>query len=239
MKEKLPSVLAAAFGGASPSLLNLAMLLTGHNYARFEIGTYCLGILVWAFMGAMVGWIVYEKNLKKAFYLGVGLPAFIQASIANFSEANKATDRAASAFPSLVQSAVAAEPPTTVIAPAATASPPSSSVPAPPATNRILVIGPAAQGVSEYRLRWTFTDGKIEEIQLAREKTNRLVLPPNVREIVVQGENLEPAKVRLSELVSPTNHLELRVRHRTWSGLERALGMRGVKDFAADVKVQK
>ncbi len=84
MNIKLPVLLSAAFGGISPNLFRLAVNLTQPN-AELPQPTYFLGLLIFALMGAGVAYIWEENNLKKAFYLGLGLPAFIQLSAGELS----------------------------------------------------------------------------------------------------------------------------------------------------------
>lgn len=77
MQKKLPILLAAAFGGISPNLMRLALQLTQKN-AELPEATYLLGLVIFAIMGAVIALIWEETDFKKAFYLGIGLPAFIQ-----------------------------------------------------------------------------------------------------------------------------------------------------------------
>ncbi|MEK7397679.1 MAG: hypothetical protein AAB116_12175 [Candidatus Poribacteria bacterium] len=82
--KKIIVALSAAFGGLSPNLLSLGMdFINGKNLPNF---TYFIGILIFAGMGAVVALIWRETDLKKAFYLGIGLPALIQVSAKSFSE---------------------------------------------------------------------------------------------------------------------------------------------------------
>ncbi len=84
MNLKMSILLSAAFGGISPNLFRLAVNLTQPN-AELPQPTYFLGLLIFALMGAGVAYIWEETNLKKAFYLGLGLPAFIQLSAGEIS----------------------------------------------------------------------------------------------------------------------------------------------------------
>ena len=85
MKEKFPILLAAAFGGISPNLLRLAVNLMNENPELPEL-TYLLGLAIFALMGAVVAWIWEETDFKKAFYLGIGLPAVIQMGAGEISK---------------------------------------------------------------------------------------------------------------------------------------------------------
>lgn len=82
MKEKVLIGLVAGLGGAAPNLLQLAIMLTKGDTKLPDI-SYLAGILIFAMLGGAVGLIWGEKDLKKAFYLGVGLPSLIQVSVNN------------------------------------------------------------------------------------------------------------------------------------------------------------
>ena len=84
MSNKSIVLLSAAFGGISPNLFRLAVSLTEGD-AELPQLSYFLGLLIFALMGAGVAYIWEETNLKKAFYLGLGLPAFIQMSTGEIS----------------------------------------------------------------------------------------------------------------------------------------------------------
>lgn len=83
-KYKMPVLLSAAFGGVTPNLLRLAIGLTNET-AELPGISYLLGLLIFAIVGALVALIWEETDLKKAFYLGLGLPAFIQVGMGEVS----------------------------------------------------------------------------------------------------------------------------------------------------------
>lgn len=83
--KKLPIFIAAAFGGISPNLLRLAVSLMKEE-AELPGVTYALGLLIFAMMGGVVAYIWEETDLKKAFYLGIGLPALIQMGAGEISK---------------------------------------------------------------------------------------------------------------------------------------------------------
>ncbi|NIV72361.1 MAG: hypothetical protein GWN16_09565, partial [Calditrichae bacterium] len=77
-------MLSAAIGGISPNILRLAVSLMQEN-AELPEASYLLGLAIFAVMGAVVALIWKETDLKRAFYLGIGLPAFIQMSAGELS----------------------------------------------------------------------------------------------------------------------------------------------------------
>ncbi len=81
--------LAAGFGGISPNIFFIgAICLAGpvDIPGSTRILTYMLGLLLFSGMGAGVAFIWGEKDLKRAFYLGLGLPAFMQLNLMNLDE---------------------------------------------------------------------------------------------------------------------------------------------------------
>ena len=80
MKGKIGLILAAAFGGVLSNIIDVATRLQ-QRPPDLPSGTYWIGFLIWAVCGAGVALVWGEKNLKKAFYLGIGLPALIQLNV--------------------------------------------------------------------------------------------------------------------------------------------------------------
>ena len=76
---------AAAVGGVAPNLLALAMYLTSRQEQRLPINWwgYTAGLLLLAGLGCLVALIWKERVPKRAFYLGMGLPAMLQIAVAN------------------------------------------------------------------------------------------------------------------------------------------------------------
>jgi hypothetical protein len=74
------AIFAGAVGGMVPNLLRLAINLTSDPpkpISHDPLG-YVIGILLLGCLGALVAWIWQEIDMKKALYLGVGLPSLIQ-----------------------------------------------------------------------------------------------------------------------------------------------------------------
>jgi hypothetical protein len=91
------SIVAAGLGAASPSLLRLAIgLEAGQGLPE---GTYVIGLVIFVLLGSIVGWLFDERDLKRAFYMGIGLPALLQLGISELDRppALAPSDPAASA----------------------------------------------------------------------------------------------------------------------------------------------
>jgi hypothetical protein len=82
MRGLLAAVASGGFGGMFSSLVIIASALTNQP-DRVKGGawvlTFCLGLMIWGFLGAAVSGIFRETDLRKAFFLGIGLPALLQA----------------------------------------------------------------------------------------------------------------------------------------------------------------
>jgi hypothetical protein len=71
--------LAGGIGGASSNLLDLARHLTASNPVPPGI-LWIVGTLIFFGLGAAVAMVFQETDSKKAFFLGIGLPALIAAA---------------------------------------------------------------------------------------------------------------------------------------------------------------
>ena len=101
---KTAPLLVGALGGITPNLLTLAVQLTAKS-AELPGLTYLIGLLIFAGLGAVIAYAWEEGNLKKAFYLGVGLPSLIQLNVANLG----ATPQHPAASQATVQSTAGAQ----------------------------------------------------------------------------------------------------------------------------------
>lgn len=74
--SKSKILFAGGIGGAFTMLFHTACRLIQNDEWSPHFG-YCIGIAIFFMLGAFVAWIFDEKNLRKAFFLGLGLPAFL------------------------------------------------------------------------------------------------------------------------------------------------------------------
>ena len=71
-------LLVGAFGGIAPVLLRIAVDLSQKNQSLSEVNvSVALGMAIFAIMGAIVAAIWHEVDLRKVFYIGLGLPSLI------------------------------------------------------------------------------------------------------------------------------------------------------------------
>lgn len=71
------NLVAGALGGGAPPVVLLATRWTFTNNAELPEATFVIGVLLLAGLGLSVVWVTMEKNRKKAFLVGLGLPAMV------------------------------------------------------------------------------------------------------------------------------------------------------------------
>jgi hypothetical protein len=85
MNAKAAIALTAGFGGVSPNLLRIAIALQRKEDPGVD-GSYLIGLLLFALLGAGVALIWGEKDFKRAYYLGLGLPSLMQVAVATATQ---------------------------------------------------------------------------------------------------------------------------------------------------------
>jgi hypothetical protein len=70
-------------------------------------------------------------------------------------------------------------------------------------------------------------------------KTNRISIPPSATNAYLKGGDFKQVQFALPAQSSATNFVDINLEKRTWSGLQRALGVKGVKNFEANVQVKE
>ncbi|MCP4201150.1 MAG: hypothetical protein GY769_04370 [bacterium] len=210
MDPRIAVALAGGFGGVAPNIFRVASRLTGG--ADLPGASYLIGMLMFSLMGAAIALAFEERELKKAFFLGLGLPAMFQSGVNDLSQANGA---------SLL--------PRTPIAYAAMSQ-------APPRPVVFL-----AADVPPYNVVFSSTDGKRREIHEVEhpEKDNLVMAPGWTSSFVVTiGESASDPE----RLPPPDEEAEYRleVRRKAWSGLKQAVGMKEADEYElAIVRAEK
>lgn len=120
------SIFAGAVGGVAPNFVRLIVTYSSSSPQRMipdQQIEYCLAVIGLAVLGAIVVWIFQETDLKRAFYVGIGLPSLLQVTTLQLAQSPMSHDVApppagARVSISLISSAYAQEvPPTGVPAP--------------------------------------------------------------------------------------------------------------------------
>lgn len=76
-------ICAGAFGGIAPNVFRMGTNLTAGK--ELPDVSYLIGVLIFAGMGAGIAAAFQESDPKKAFFLGLSLPAMFQSSVADLS----------------------------------------------------------------------------------------------------------------------------------------------------------
>lgn len=230
------SIWAAAAGGASPVLLYLAVSMTRPN-AEWPTFTFIFGVALYAVLGGLVGWVSAEADLRKAFFLGIGLPALINTGV------NGATEKAPTSNPprvqarnwSLITSAHAAE--LVFIRTNAPSSRTNGVASAAPftGTNWIVSILPAKK-LGDVWFSAKDAQGKVIQrwmIDSGEKKT--VEVPINTTQVAFSGDNFESKTQAFLPMTRQTSVIELEAERDIWSGFKKALGVRNAKEYGLGV----
>ena len=85
MSEKLGIALSAGFGGIAPNLFRVSADMTSGR--GLPDVSYVIGVTLFALIGAATALSFGETDTKKAFFLGLGLPAMFQSAAQDVSTA--------------------------------------------------------------------------------------------------------------------------------------------------------
>ena len=87
----MKAILIGAFGGISTNLFRLAVNWV-QGVSDIPEVTYWLGLILFAILGGIMVAIWKETDLKKAFYIGIGLPAIFQIGIGEINLDEQTSD---------------------------------------------------------------------------------------------------------------------------------------------------
>lgn len=220
MISKLAIILTGAFGGMFPNLINLAAKLTNESAHMPEI-TFILGMVLFGSMGAAVALIWKEIDLKKVFYIGIGLPSLIQVSASNLSNPQLAS----ASFP-VDESAIAAFFIRPVFA--------EDQKPIP---NRKIIINKSEDSVP-YKIIFSSPDkGKQETITVTPEKEQTIAVPDYADTYTIQKNQSVSKQNTLPREEDGTVEIEVEIEKKSWSGLFEAFGVKNVNPY--EIKVQQ
>lgn len=222
MREKLPIFLTGGFGGIFPNLIDLASTLTGDNPSLPE-PTYFIGIFIFFLIGAAVTLIWGEKDLKKVFYLGLGLPSFIQLNAASLSANQNPTPTLDTSRAPFIMLAT----------PAYAQTPDSVST---PSVKRTLKIDAPQDASSISVAFFSEKQRKVEIVEVNLKKDREIKVPEFAEDFRVQIRSSSSEPMKLPAKAEPLT-ISLDVKKRAWSGLLRSLGFRNVEEF--DITITK
>jgi hypothetical protein len=221
MKATITIILVAAFGGVFSNLIDIARRLQ-MDTATLPSSTYFLGCLIWAVLGAAVALLWSEKNLKKVFYLGIGLPSLLQLNIGNLTQMQSADQQAsvASHF--------------SVLAPSTYAQPPSLNIQGRTITFTKTERSPDSDG---YRVIFFTPDEKPQTVISIDFRNRTMAVPDDAACLAVEYRGTQSAERLLLPMQSQaTTNVEIDVQRRGWSGFLQSIGMRSASKYALHIR---
>jgi len=220
MKAKLFVIIAGAFGGISPNILSLGIALTGGDTTMPE-ATYFFGLLIFAVMGAGMAFIWDETDLKKAFYLGIGLPSIIQIGVekvTSTNESNAAAEKNHAFLSFMVTPAVAQTMDETV------------------AGRKLKIILPGKLSTAEL-VFCSSNDRYRERVPLDQSTSIGVVdIPQRATRFAIKVGTSMSLYETLPALRDDTTAIQVMVSEKSWSGFKQALGVSAIDQYQIDLK---
>jgi hypothetical protein len=200
--------------------------------------TFIFGLVIFAFMGAAVALIFEETNFRKAFFLGVGLPALFQVSATEITLQNN--DKTYLQKRTIDSSQVNYEYPKYRSFENIAVAYPFLSL-----NNRIqsiqnrklyLTFKPvviSASFPSPYFVSFQSPNGEHQKVKLDNISTesNIIEIPPHAQSFSVTLGGFRTNEIDLSAAQSNDIKAEVLARKKIWSGFFKALGLRGYKSY--------
>lgn len=225
----MKSIMAAGVGAISPALVSLSIGL--HEGDPLPDVSYVVGLVIFAALGSIVGWIFEERDLKKAFYVGVGLPAMIQLSLAEVGPRQHASAEAPdSGYETSLGSRFEGDEARTLVGYDLMAN----------RDGRLqLNFGtPIPAGVHvEFLDRRGHRQGDLQEPAEKRGRVLEFAIPRGAASFRVVVGNSHGTPVGLTSGGQETLLFEVSVTRKRWSGLKQALGVRRISQYEILVRL--
>lgn len=220
MSKKLRSAVAAACGGVSPTLFGVgAALLTGSRQLSDFPVDFIVGLIIFAAIGGAVGYYWNEESGKKAFQLGIALPALLQVGLSSLTPAPSNPGSSDGEDIAILR-------PFTV-QPVYAKSPPSEN-----RRDRRIKVVPAPGSEAPEKLSLVFL-GKGSE-GVAVEIGQEVPVPDWARQV-----QMELGSVRSDRQPLSQNHdltlLVIKVERTSWFGFLYSIGVRSVQPYTVEV----
>jgi hypothetical protein len=245
-QKRLVITLAAGFGGIAANLLALAVILLQNG--GLPQPTYYLAMCILFIMGAAVALIWGETDARKAFYLGIGLPALLQVTIQNATAPSPKGLIAPSSLGFIIPS-VSAQPvdipkrsgdPTNAVHLGSTVlgSTGLNGTNAITKQDRFLIVLPNKR-LPDYPLVVKSGAGEAEMLfKVDAQKTNIFRIPSTAKRIYIQDPAFESVERELPSGQTPVT-IKVDAEKNVWSGFQRAFGAHNIKDYKLDIDVKK
>jgi hypothetical protein len=222
------AIFAGAVGGVAPNLVRLIV-----NYSSptpqpitSQPVSYCMAMVGFAALGALVVWAFQETNLKQALFIGVGLPSLLQVATLQSSVGPEA--KSPNAWPqrqtslSLVSSAYAQE------------LPPQSNGPSLVPGRKLTLIGDAQ--TPPYVVAFFDASGRLQSTQNITKPTIQIIdVPEAASKFGVQVGNSYSDQVTLSTSPNAVISVDVTLTAKSSSGFLQGLGFVKAGDY--DIKL--
>jgi hypothetical protein len=228
-----PIFASGAFGGIAPILLQLAIDLTQGRRKVDAIGLSILvGMVIYAALGGGLSLIWKETDLKKVFYIGLGLPSLLMVATGNITAPQQPTNPIPPAATSVPQQAPG---PASSGPPAAEVRGPETSVPiiwhvfaqTKVADRQLIVdLDPKAvpSEVAQAPLNVVFEpSGNYAAVQYGKAIVN---VPQTATSFRIEGSIASSDSVALTNTAGSTTRVQFGAEKRSWYGLLYSLGIR-------------
>jgi hypothetical protein len=204
MRGRIYVICAAAFGGVLSNIVDLATRLQ-QQPPSLPSWTYWIGFFLWAACGAGVAAVWGERNLKRAFYLGIGLPAFIQLNVG----LNPQKSNPADAYLKFLL-------------------PPALAQPSVPSVHgrELRVIRNENAPADGYSVVFLSPDVSFEETHPINFQRMPIPIPSYATRMIVQYQRYRSRPISLPREDHVEFAVEIYVRENLWSGFLQAIGRR-------------
>jgi hypothetical protein len=244
MQNRTAVFLSAGFGGVASNLLKLAVLLTGGpvplpgvSYAA----TYSLGLVFMAGLGGATALALKETSPKKAIFIGLGLPAFLQVGAANISQAYApkpesgmtAVEDTVGRHWGFASTAFAD----------ATIPVRRRPVPSPAVTKPVVktIVIETAGDKKPQSVTFYSKDKKMLQVIPASDfidNSGTITVPSGASSFSVNYHGIPSQKMQIDETTGPAK-VSVEIKQKPWSGLYNAIGINNAKSWDVDVQQQK
>ncbi len=214
--NKITIFLSGAFGGVAPNMLNQAMSLT--QGGELPEWTFLIGIIIFGLMGAVVVGIWGEKELKRAFYLGIGLPALIQVGGNSIDAKIAAVSFDGSRF-ALISSAYA------------------QNHPVPGRTLTVNATDNSSSGNYVVELK-SGNAGAATSQNVSVPTTSPINVPDHANTVTLKIANSFSNELQLPTTPNTSMTINVTRESQTWSGLKKSFGIKNVPQYRLHIEVQ-
>jgi len=229
MATKTEIIICGALGGISTNLFGIGAQLVGGTVelpSTARMITYAVGLVVLSALGGLAAYISDEKIKKKAFYIGIGLPAFFRLAISDVTATKPVPVDAPTVEISRSFSLV----------PFAYADPPRR-VPAVVPSGRTLLL--KMQPVENVKIVFSAADrSRSETVSLPMDATPqgiRIPIPDYAAGFTIKRGGSTSAYVNWQRPLDPTESFTVQLKENKWSGFQSAIGNQNAQAYRISI----